>query len=146
MKRTLFILLLGLVTIPISTLSTYYARTGQTNQDFFRLRDAIRADGACGSGLYLEARSFSSVNLPTWFTLKTIQYMLAFDDCTCNATTSAQLVQGLNEQGKRGWLIVAAPRTKNFADTFNLEAIITVSPFQLPKPSPFVFYRVQPRQ
>jgi hypothetical protein len=125
----LLILTGGLVAFPLVSLHTYYDEAfadGITNQEYFRLADVVRSNGACGAHLQVEDDQgdlSTPIKEQSWFALHAVDVVLTLDRCEHTALTVSALEQSLAAQDHGGWLIVSEPTQAALSKRFDLDVV-----------------------
>lgn len=142
----------ALLVFPLVNISEYYhdmSARGSNNQDFFLLRDMLRASSACGNGLFLDDIRESlreQSKRGWWVTLNSIDYVLTLDNCDHADANEVDLLQRLAQRQQTSWIILPAHDVATFSQRFQLELVPIESSVGHSSLTPFALYRVKPRR
>ncbi len=141
------LLLLGLIVYPVKVISADYnavLKRGETNADFFELESVLRANHACGKGLFQEdIGEFTPSNTHAKFTEGTINYILTLDACRHRLDTKGKILSRLEKDKGARWLIAPASDLATYAGSLQLEPVMTVQVYKNANPGPFVLYHIK---
>ena len=144
------IVLVGFAAYSVHNLSVFYRDTfaeGLTNEDYFRLADDVKSNGACGSRLFVEAPPASMYDLPDGepspFAYNNVDFVLTMDNCAHAQLNRGMIIQQLTNQNQFGWLITSADDVQAYREFFALTRISTIHAPVFASITPLSLYRVQ---
>ena len=144
------IILVGFAAYSLYNLFTFYQDAfadGMTNEDYFRLVEDVKNNGACGSNLFVEKPAASTYESPDGgfspFAYNNVDFVLTMSSCAHTTLNPGVILQKLSNEGQSGWLIAPANYIQDNGEALNLWPISTIHPVVFATITPISLYRVQ---